>query len=200
MRTLLLLVLLTWSLSAKAAIDLTPTTSEYVAEGLTFRQFSLKDGDRRIVFEPPQHWAYHGTSTTMQFAPPNVPRAEAVIQVADVKAPARLDDNVIAALREKFTAALPPGCQGAQIINEEFNPVQVERASSYGITGKYQVLGETFVRSTVFVNLPTTELTFRLSARQADFDKLNKQFRESILSWHWVDPLTKPEGRTTASK
>jgi len=187
MRRILLLVLFAWSLSAKAAIDLTPTTSEYIAEGLTFRQFSLKDGERRIIFEPPQHWAYRGTSAMMQFTPADIPRADAVIQVADAKAPGRLDDNAITSLREKFMAALPAGCQGAQIISEEFNPVQFEGASSYGITGKYHAVGEIFVRSVVFVNLPVTQLTFRLTARQADFDKLNKPFRGSVLSWHWVD-------------
>jgi hypothetical protein len=199
MKRLLLLVLLTSSVCAKAGIDLTATPSEYVAEGLTFRQLSLKDGDRRIIFEPPPQWTFRGTSTTMQFTPPNTSRADAFIQVADAKAPERLDDNVISALREKFMATLPVGCQHAQIVNEEFNPVQFEGASSYAITGKYQAIGETFLRSTVFVNLPASQLTFRLTARQPDFEKLNKPFRGSILSWHWVGPSPRAQSPVTVS-
>jgi hypothetical protein len=31
------------------------------------------------------------------------------------------------------------------------------------------------------------QLSFRLTARRADFETIQKQFRSSIFSWHWVD-------------
>ncbi len=192
MRRLLLLSSLAFSVSAAAAIDLTPTASEYVAEGLKFHELSFKDGKRRVVFEPPQQWSYRGTANMLQLTPSNVARADAVIQVADVRAADKLDEKALAAFREQFLAALPPGSQGGEITREEFNPVQVERASSYVITGQYKAIGELFVRSVVFVNLPETQLTFRLTARKADFDKLERAFRGSILSWHWIDPEAGP--------
>lgn len=190
MRRLLLLSLLAFSYTAPAAIDLTPTKSEYVAEGLTFHRLSFKDGTRRIIFEPPQQWSYRGTGVALQLTPSNVARADAVIQSVDVKASEKLDEKALAGFREQFLAGLPAGSQGGEIIKEEFNPVQVERASTYAITGQYKTIGEVFVRSVVFVNLPETRLTFRLTARKADFDQLDRAFRGSILSWHWIDPET----------
>lgn len=188
MRRLLLLSLFAFSNTATAAIDLTPTKSEYVAEGLTFHQLSFKDGTRRIIFEPPQQWSYRGTANTLQLVPSNISRADAVIQVVEAKTSDKLDEKALAAFREQFLASLPPGSQGGEITREEFNPVQLERASSYAITGQYKAIGEVFVRGVVFVNLPEAQLTFRLTARKADFEKLDRAFRGSILSWHWVDP------------
>src|SRR6478672_9896983 len=106
MRRLLLLSLVAFSTMATAAIDLTPTKSEYVAEGLTFHQLSFKDGKRRIIFEPPQQWSYRGAGTTLQLVPSNNDRADAVIQVVDVKPADKLDEKALAALREQFLAGL----------------------------------------------------------------------------------------------
>jgi hypothetical protein len=188
MRRLFLLGFLAFSITATAAIDFTPTVSEYTAEGLKFHQLSFKDGTRRIIFEPPQQWTCHGTTSMLRLAPSNTARAEAIVQAVEAKASDKLDDKALAACREQFLAGLPTGSQGGEITKEEFNPVQLERASSYAITGQYKAIGEVFICSVVFVNLPESQLTFRLTARKADFATLDQAFRRSILSWHWVGP------------
>jgi len=169
-------------------LDLTPTMSEYVAEGITFRQLTFKDGKRNVVYEPPRQWTCRGSGNSLQLTPAKTDRADAVIQAVDLKAPHALDNNAIDALREQFLKSLPPGSQGVVLVSEEQNPVSLENGASYAVTVAYQALGETFMRSTVFVNLPETQLSFRLTTRKADFETMQKQFRSSILSWHWIEP------------
>ncbi len=181
----LLLVLLA-AMSANA-LDLTPVVSEYVAEGITFRQLTFKDGKRQVVYEPPRQWTCRGSVSSLQLTPTKTDRADAVIQAVELKAPQKLDNKAIDALREQFLKSLPPGSQGVILLSEEQNPVSLENGASYAVTVAYQALGETFLRSVVFVNLPETQLSFRLTARKADFETIQKQFRSSILSWHWVD-------------
>jgi len=182
------LLLLLFATASAYAIDLTPTVSEYVAEGITFRQLNFKDGKRQVIYEPPRQWSCHGSGSSLQLTPPKVDRADASIQAVEVKAPEKLDDKTIADLKAQFMRTLPPGGQTANIVSEEMNPVNLENGSSYALAASYQALGETFVRSIVFVNLPETQLTFRLTARKADFEPLQRMFRSSILSWHWVEP------------
>jgi hypothetical protein len=189
------LLLALFTVTSANAIDLTPSVSEYTAEGITFRQLTFKDGKRQVVYEPPRLWACRGSGSSLQLTPPKVERADAMIQAVEVKAPRNLDDKAIAELKEQFVRTLPPGVQAASIVSEEQNPVSLENGSSYAIAASYQALGETFVRSVVFVNLPETQLTFRLTARKADFETVQKQFRSSILSWHWVD---RPSAATLA--
>jgi hypothetical protein len=187
MNRLLLIMLVTFAISARGGIDLTPSASEYTAEGLTFRQLSFKDGKRRVVYELPRQWGYQGGGTSLQLSPPTSVRADASIQVADIAKPQPFDETLFAALKEQSLRAAPPGAQNPTVINEEVNPVRLERGDVYGVTISYQALGETFLRSTLYVNLSDAQLTFRLTARKSDFERLQRTFRSSILSWHWVD-------------
>jgi len=65
--------------------------------------------------------------------------------------------------------------------------VLLDGNGSVEITVSYQLMGEKFLRSAIFVNLPHAQLVFRLSARKDDFQPLHRDFKASILSWHWVD-------------
>jgi hypothetical protein len=178
------------ALSARAAIDLTPSASEYSAEGMTFKQLSFKDGKRQVVYELPRLWTYRGDGASLQLVPPNSVRADASIQVADVPKPQAFDEKLFTALREQSLRSAPPGAMNVTLVSEELNPVRLERGDVYAVTISYQTLGETIVRSMLYVNLSDAQLTFRLTARKADFEPLQRAFRSSILSWHWVDPPT----------
>jgi hypothetical protein len=169
------------------ALDLAPTVSEYTAEGITFRQLNFQDGERKAVYEPPRLWSCRGSASSVQLTPPKVDRADAIIQVVEAKAAPKLDEKAIGALKEQSLRSLPPGSQAVTVLNEEQNPVSLENSASYAVTLSYQALGETFVRSIVFISLPETQLSFRITARKADFDAVQRPFRSSIFSWHWVD-------------
>jgi len=182
------LLLVLFAVASANALDLTPVVSEYVAEGITFRQLTFKDGKRQAVYEPPRQWTCRGSGNSLQLTPATTDRADAMIQAVELKAPREFDNKAIDALREQFLKSLPPGSQGVILVSEEQNPVSLENGASYAITASYQALGETFMRSAVFVNLPETQLSFTLTTRKADFETIQKQFRCSILSWHWVEP------------
>jgi hypothetical protein len=199
-----LLLVLFAAMSANA-LDLTPVVSEYVAEGITFRQLNFKDGKRHVVYEPPRQWTYRGSLSSLQLTPAKADRADAVIQAVELKTPQKLDSNAIDALREQFLKSLPPGSQGVTLVSEEQNPVSLENGASYAVTASYQAIGEMFLRSAIFVNLPETQLIFRLTARKADFETVQKQFRSSVLSWHWVEQnsavtLAQDEPKTPTSR
>ena len=181
-------MLVTFAISARGGIDLTPSASEYTAQGVTFRQLSFKDGKRLVVYELPRQWGYQGGGTSLQLSPPSPLRADASIQVADIAKPQPFDETLFAALKEQSLRSVPPGAQNPTLVNEELNPIRLERGDVYGVTISHQALGETFLRSTLYVNLSDAQLTFRLTARKADFEKLQRAFRSSILSWHWVEP------------
>jgi hypothetical protein len=180
-------MLVAFAISARGGIDLTPSTSEYTAEGITFKQLSFKDGKRRVLYELPYLWSYRGDGASLQLVPPNSVRADASILIADVAKPQAFDEKLFAALREQSLRAAPPGAQNVILTNEELNPVRLEGSDAYCVTISYQALGETFHRSMLYVNLPNAQLIFKLSARKADFEPLQRAFRSSILSWHWVE-------------
>src|SRR6478752_10748191 len=115
MTRLLLITLTAFAISARAGIDLTPSASEYTAEGNTFRQLSFKDGKRQIVYELPRQWSYRGDGTSVQLSPPNSVRADASIQVTDLAKPQPFDETLFAALRDQALRTAPPGAQNATV-------------------------------------------------------------------------------------
>jgi hypothetical protein len=187
--------------TAQAHLDLTPTPTEYVAEGITFQRLIFKQADKTSVsYEPPRGWTCRGGGDQLQLIPSEATRAQASIQALPLAAAQALDEKSIAFLREEFLKSLPPGSQLIKLLNEEQNPVVLDNKLSYAVTASYQVLGETFVRSALFVNLTDTQLRFTINARQNDFPKLQQNFRRSIFSWQRLDPAATTPGPRTASK
>jgi hypothetical protein len=187
--------------TAQAHIDLTPTPTEYVAEGITFRRLIFRQADNSSVrYEPPRGWTCRGGGDQLQLTPGDATRAQAAIQAVPLAAAQALDDKSTALLREEFLNNLPPGSQLIKLLKEEQNPVVLDNKLSYAVTASYQILGETFVRSTVFTNLGNTQLRFTINSRQSDFERLQQNFRRSIFSWQRLDPAVTTPGQTTASK
>jgi len=187
-RKFLFLPALTVALQAvRAGIDLTPMPGEYRAEGITIQQLIFIDDKRKVTYEPPRHWSWRGGADWLQLTPAGTMFAEASIRARPLAVPQLLDGNTMLLLKEKFLNSLPPGSQKINLLKEEQNPVVLDNKLSYAVTASYQVIGETFVRTALFVNLADTQLCFTMTARQNDFEKLNQSFRTSILSWHWIE-------------
>ena len=199
MRTLILLALFGFSMSARAALDLSPSPSEFNGEGITYTQLTFKDDKRQVVYVLPQLWSYRGSSSQLCLTPPaNFPKAEAAIDKMPLSAPQPLDEKAIEALKQQLMASLGPSALGVKLVSEEQNPLLINgNISTYEVTIAYQIYGETFVRSVLFANLPDTQLRFKLSASKKDFDALHRAFRSSLVSWQWSnDPAAAKEQMT----
>jgi len=186
LRLIILGPLFATTLSVYGGIDLTPSVQEYSANGMKFRQLVFNDEKRRIEYEPPQDWSFDGATNQLHLKPKKN-FAEALISVAPLNKPQPLDENTVKTLEQQFVASLPVGSQFPKIEEEIANPVLLGGNASFEVTVSYQSLGEKFVRSALFVNLPDKQLTFRLSARKDDFQALHREFKVSIFSWHWIE-------------
>ena len=172
--------------ASNGGVDLTPTAGEYVANGMKFQQLTLKDEKRRIEYEPPRGWSFDGSANQLHLKPQKN-FAEASITAAPLTKAQPLDDTAATILGEQVMAALPVGSQFAKIEEGVTNPVLLGGNPSYEVTVSYQSVGEKFCRSVLFVNLPDTQLTFRLTARKEDFQALHREFKTSLFSWHWIE-------------
>jgi hypothetical protein len=188
-RTFFLLVCLAASLAAaQAAIDLNPALTEYTANGITFKQLVFKDDQKRITYELPPQWTYRALGDSVKLIPPTNSTADITIQAIPLLSPQSLDDKGIAAARDHFVRGMPPGSQTVKVLSEEQNTIPFKAGANCEITASYQTLGETYIRRAIYINLPDTQLIFRLNARKNEFEGLYRTFRGSILSWQWEQP------------
>ena len=180
-------LLLATVVAARAEIDLTPSTSEYTAEGIKYQQLIFHQDKQHIEYEPPRGWRFEGSPQQLHLKPPQKNFADAVIQAIPLPAPQPLGEKVSKALEQQFITSLPLGSQFAKVEQEMDNPIPLNGNHSFEVTVSYQLMGEKFLRSAIFVNLPDTQLVFRFTARKDDFEPLHREFRTSISSWHWVE-------------
>lgn len=190
MRSLLLAVWLTCAITARGALDLSPFPTQFEGEGIKYTQLSFKDDKRQVLYMPPQNWTWRGGSSQLRLIPPaTFTRADAIIETSPLAEPQPLDEKTIAALRQQFLSTLPPGAQGVKMVSEEQSPVMLNgNIATCEFTATFQILGETFLRSTLVANLPDTQLRFKVSGLKKDFDSLHRLFRASLISWQWTEP------------
>lgn len=197
LRRLFLLAIAGTALTARAELSLAPRPTEYVSEGIKYTSLSFTDDKRTVTYVPPLLWTYSGSAARLQLTPTKIDRAEAVIEQSPLPAEQPLDDGAIELLKQQFMSSLPPASQGATLVSEERSPLLLSgRAPTYEACASYQALGETFLRSTLFANVGTTQLRFTLTARKADFEPLHRAFRASVISWQWSAP---PAAEATAA-
>jgi hypothetical protein len=177
-----------FAFAAQASINLTPEVSEYTAEGMKFHQLTFHDDKQVIQYEPPQKWTYAGGSAELRLKPPEKNFAEAAIETQTLAKPQALDENVRNALKEKFLASVPAGSQFVKLEQEIESPILLNGSPTLELIVSYQIMGEKFFRSALFAYVRDNQMTFRCSARKADFEQLHQEFRSSLLSWHWIEP------------
>jgi len=202
MRSLLLAALLSCTITAHGALDLTPFPSEFEGEGVKYTELRFKDDTRRVTLTIPQNWTWRGSSSQLRLMPPaTFNRADATIFTAPLAAPQALDQKTIDALRQQFVADLPGGSQGVQILSEQSPLLLSGNIPTFEFTATYQVMGQVYVRSTLFSNLPDMQLRCQLTALKKDFDPLHRQFISSLISWQWQGPtVPATAGPNAASK
>jgi len=179
------LLLMLGAISLHAAIDFTPGTGERVLAGIKFQQLIFQQDGRKISYEQPRGWKYTGDSLRIAFTPPNVPQAQAEIDQSPLPAPQNFDEATMKKLQENVLAAVPPDSQNVTLVSVEKNPLMINQRETFEVIITYQTSGTEFERSVLFLNLPDTQLRFRVTARKQDFEKVHKAFRGSIYSWQW---------------
>ncbi len=178
------LVLLT-GVTCFGGIDLTPSITNYTNSGMTIQQLIFKHDNNRIEYEPPAGWRFRGEPRQLRLNARDKEFAEAVIDAVPLQKPQPLDEKVMKTLEEQFVASVPPGSQSVAVMQAEQNPMLLDGNKTLEVTVSYQLMGQKFLRSALFVNLADTQLVFRLTARQDDFEPLHREFKISISSWHW---------------
>lgn len=176
-------------LTAEAAVDLTPTVSDHVEEGIPYKILTFKQPNGSITFIPPARWAFRGSSDRLVLTPPEKSFAEGVIQAVSPAAAQAFDEPRVRALEQQVLGGLPPGSQLLEVLSRDQNPVQLNGNQSFGLLVAYDALGRKFHRNVIFVNTPETQYVFRFTAEKAEFDALNAVFRRAVISWRWISAL-----------
>jgi hypothetical protein len=184
-RSTIAAVFLSAILTVKSGIDFTPGIGGRTLEGIKFTELYFRENGRKISYEQPRGWTYSGDSSRIKFTPPGVTQAFGEMGQAPLPAPQNFDDVTIKILQQKVVGSLPSNSD-VTLVQAERNPLMINQHETFEVTVEYQLYGERYQQSVLFMNLPDTQLTFRFLSRKADFDKLHGAFRGSLCSLQWL--------------
>jgi hypothetical protein len=184
-RSTIIFAALTITLTAKSGVDFTPGVGERTLEGIKFTELYFHENGRKISYEQPRGWTYSGDASRIKFIPPDV--AQAFAEMAQIPLPGaqNFDEPTMKALQERVQQSLPSDSHDVTVVSAEKNPLMINQHETFEVTVAYQLYGEQFRRSVLFMNLSDTQLTFSFVARKSDFDKLHAAFRGSLCSLQW---------------
>jgi len=181
----LALLLTAIAASAWCGIDFTPGIGERVLEGIKFTELYFHENGRQISYEQPRGWTYTGDSSRIRFIPPNVPQAFGEMAQAPLPTPQNFDEPTIKLLQERVLQSVPADSRDVIVVGAEKNPLMINQHETFEVTVAYQLYGEHYRRSMLFMNLSDTQLMFSFVSRKTDFDKLHQAFRGSLCSLEW---------------
>ena len=185
-RSTIALVSLAVAPVAHGAIDFTPSTGERTLEGIRFTELYFHENGRKISYEQPRGWTYTGDAISIKFLPPDVRQAFAEITQAPLPKPQNFDDETTKRLQDKTMTFLSPDAGDVVVVSAEVNPLMINQHETFEVILAFQLYGEQYRQSVLFMNLPDTQLTFRVLSRKADFEKLHRDFRGSLCSLQWL--------------
>jgi hypothetical protein len=199
-QTLTALIVINATATAYAVVDLTPTPGQYAAEGIIYQQLIFTDDQKKVSYDLPRGWSYRFDAGRILLMPKDTAFAEALIEAVPLPKPQPFDQPTIDKLRQQVLTAVPPNSDAISITKSEQNPVILNGNLSYEIVVSYKTMGSIFQRSVLFINIPGTQLIFKLSARKTDFDRLSAVFRASVLTWQWVEASEAEIGPSKANE
>ncbi len=169
--------------SVRADLQLTPTISEYQLDGVTFKQLAFSDGEKKITYQSPRGWEYSGSPTQLILHPPNKAQAEATITRIPLPEPGKFDEESLKKIVDETVALAPKGSENVTVISQEKNPLLINRKETFLVILGYNLFGQAYNRSVLFLNRGNEQIRCQLVCRQADFKELQKAFLGSQYTW-----------------
>jgi hypothetical protein len=169
---------------ARGELQFAPSLREYETEGVrgSLLAFHDKKG-QEITYQQPPGWQYSGSGAKLVLRPPKV-QAEATIETLPLSQPGSFDDESAKKLVDSALLALPKGSSDAAVDAEQKSPLRISGKETFLVTISYQFFGERYKSCVVFLNRENEQIRFRLTARAADFPKLQGVFFSSLCTWH----------------
>ena len=171
------------AVSARAELQLAPTLVEGEGDGVKFKQLAFPDGDKTVTYLPPRGWDYSGSATQLMLHPRDKAQAEATITRVPLSQPARFDAESLKKLVDQAIAQIPKASQNVTVVSQEKNPVVINRKETFLVILGYQLFGQTYNRSVLFLNRDKDQIRFELVCREKDFNQLQGAFLHSQFSW-----------------
>lgn len=169
---------------AMAELDFSPRADTYELDGISMPQLSFHTGSNKdATYGPPPNWKCTGGRDYLDLQPDRATQAKARISKWPAEPALSFDPEGLAQLKQRILASLPEGSTEVELLSEEQNPLQIDGRQTYLVELNYTYYGERYVCYCLVLDRKPEPISFRLSCRESDYEKLRSDFHRSLFSW-----------------
>ncbi|PZR79099.1 MAG: hypothetical protein DLM52_01755 [Chthoniobacterales bacterium] len=169
---------------ARADLQLTPRKSEYELEGIKLDRLAFPGtSGKDPTYQQPPGWTYSGSASKLSLYPPGNSQAEARISLVALSERADFGEEGLKKLIAAAMACAPKDGTAVAVISTDRNPIKISGKETFRVLLRYNLFGQVFKRSVIFLNRERDQIRFEFAARDSDFDTLEQAFRSSLCTW-----------------
>ncbi len=182
-------ILLAISSASALALDFTPQYSESVQDGFPVRRLFFSDKEQRVYLTVPKDWKVSGNGQRGTFTPASLEQASVAVENSPLSPQVQFDEKGLETYRKAAAEVVPQGATNVQVDFEKTNEFTLNGWTSFEMQFSYQLFGQSFSRSVLFVNMDKdAQLRMRVEARKENFDKVYPAARGILASWFSPPP------------
>ena len=167
---------------ADAEIDFTPKESFYLAETTRVPCVAFHNDHKEMSYTPPLGWTLSGGGRKITLTPPAKVQAGATMQTEPVSEPLPATEQNLQAYADLAVKELPREASKITVAEAVICPLRISKRTMAEVTLTYVLFGQQFTANILFLPYDKEQITFQVTARNADFAPLAKVFRASLYS------------------
>ncbi len=148
------------------------------------------DAQTRVTIAPPAGWTREDDPASLTLTPPDLTHGMVRIERSSVGPAVTFQDAGLVAYRKRILADLPQGVTDVKQAAEIADPLPIFNWKSREFTMDYELFGQSYRRSVLFLNLNTKEqLMMTTVALTHDFDRVHTAGMDVLRSWQVLPAL-----------
>ena len=191
---------------ASGSLELIPTPSFRILEGIRIPVVTFPDGNRVVRWQPPSNWQLSGEGNRIMLYPQTPPQAAMEIRLAAPRSASAPETGSTPEALVKWAAAfLPQDAAKVRFDHESPSPFLLEGRPSREHTFEYILGTLRFTTSIAVVLLDEAQALIMIaSARSEDFPGVYREATKSMFRWGWnkeraLPPTAEGERAQTAA-
>ena len=185
----LLLSLIALPLFHAAALDLTPRWTDVSIDGVTKKQLYFTDGAKKFMLSTDQETEVSPQLGGTNFRFPKLPDIDFIVLPSKFKPTDAFDEVKLVQYREAARALTPARSRGVETVEEESNPIPINRWKSFRVKLRYTMDSRAYAQEVTFLNVSEADqIVLVTSAPERDWTEATERSWQILRSWQEMLP------------
>ncbi len=171
------------------AIDLTPRWTDTAIDGIPQRHLYFADGSQKILLSIDKETEVAARYGGANFKFPKFPDIDLIVMPSTFTPNDPFDETKLTGYRDAARKLLPARARGAEISEEKFDPLPINRWKSFLVQLRFTMDSRPFLQTVTFLNLnERDQIVIVTSAPEREWNEAGDRSWQIVRSWQEMLP------------